>query len=512
MNKYLLTTIIALAVLVIAVPVYGFLEAPRMESAQAELRQQFVSDAAVMYIENCAVCHGAQGEGIGAIPPLNTEGLRQTDYDFLYKTIARGRYGTAMTGWHADEGGIYNDYQIDELVSLIRYASWPTVGELSAQRGLIPPTLPVPDVDEAFLEQVTALGAEGAAWAEGIQLYANNCTICHGVTGEGSELGVPLNTPELRATDADELARIIHEGAPGTMMSSWDQVLDDDEIAALVSFLQNWDKIEAAGLALTPPAPIQIDLNNPAEVYELGGRIFDTTCVACHGENGSGGSGPAINSQQFLTHKSDEQIRDAVIYGGHRPNSIMPAFGDRLTSVEIDALVQYIRAWEPTAPWVENPRGTEQGGGGPPWMRATPDANNPVQPHGQGGGRRGKGKGGGGGGPWWRQEGETPPGQSGGPAGEAPMEMGPALVFRGEVISAQDNLLTFRSDDGQTREAMLGPPWFWSESGIPLSPGNRIELEAFESPDHMEINWLNNLSTAQSIQLRAPEGMPVWTQ
>ena len=507
MNRYTLITFIALAVLVIAVPVYGLLEPQRMESAQVELRQEFVSDAAVMYIENCAVCHGAQGEGIGATPPLNTEGLRQADYDFLYKTIARGRYDTAMAAWHSDEGGIYNNYQIDELVSLIRYADWSSVGELSAQRGLIPPTLPVPDVDEDFLEQVAALGTEGAVWAEGIQLYANNCTTCHGVTGEGSELGVSLNTPELRATDADDLARIIHEGVPGTMMPSWDKVLDDDEIAALVSFLQNWDRIEAAGLELTPPAPIQIDLNNPAEVQELGNRIFDTTCATCHGENGSGDRGPAINSQQFLGNKSDEQIRDAIIYGGHRPNSIMPAFGDRLTSVEIDALVQYIRAWEPTAPWVENPRGTEQGGGGPPWMRATPDADNPVQPEGvQGGGR---GKGGGGGGPWWRQEGGTPPGQSGA-AGAAPMEMGPTLAFQGEVISVQDNLLIFRSDDGQTREAMLGPPWFWSENSIPLTPGDRIELEGFESPDHMEINWLNNLTTGQGIRLRTPDGTPVW--
>ncbi len=505
MNRYTLTTFIALAVLVIVVPVYGFLEPQRMESAQAELRQQFVSDAAVMYIENCAVCHGAQGEGIGATPPLNTAGLAQADYDFLYKTIARGRYDTAMTGWRSDEGGIYNDYQIDELVSLIRYADWSTVGELSAQRGLIPPTLPVPDVDEDFLEQVAALGEEGAVWAEGIQLYANNCTTCHGVIGEGSELGVPLNTPELRAVDSAELARIIHQGVPGTMMASWEKVLDDDEIAALVSFLQNWDKIEAAGLSLTPPAPIQIDLNNPAEVRELGGRIFNTTCTACHGENGSGGSGPALNSQQFLTRKDDEQIRDTIIYGGHRPNSIMPAFGDRLTSVEIDALVQYIRAWEPAAPWVENPRGTEQGGGGPPWMRATPDANNPVQPEGAQGGGRGNG-----GGPWWRQEGGTSPGQSGQSA--QMVEMGPTLAFQGEVISAQDNLLTFRSDDGQPREAMLGPPWFWSENGVPLNPGDRIELEGFESPDHLEINWLNNLTTGQSIQLRTPDGTPVWAQ
>ena len=92
------------------------------------------------------------------------------------------------------------------------------------------------------------------------------------------------------------------------------------------------------------------------------------------------------------------------------------------------------------------------------------------------------------------------------------MEIGPTLYFQGEVISADGNLLTFRSDDGQILEAMLGPPWFWSESGIPLNPGDRIELEGFESPDHTEVNWLNNLTTGQGIQLRTLEGMPVWNQ
>jgi mono/diheme cytochrome c family protein len=129
----------------------------------------------------------------------------------------------------------------------------------------------------------------------------------------------------------------------------------------------------------------------------LGERIYNTTCAACHGENGSGGTGPALNSLQLLTRKTDEQIQNTVINGGHRPNSTMPAFGDRLTSVEIGALVDYIRAWEPTATWVENPRGTQQGGG-PPWLRATPDANNPIGP-----GRGQGGRGNQGGGPPWRQ-------------------------------------------------------------------------------------------------------------
>ena len=124
----------------------------------------------------------------------------------------------------------------------------------------------------------------------------------------------------------------------------------------------------------------------------LGERVFNTTCSIWRGENGSRGIGPALNSLQLLTGKTDEEIESTIINGGHRPNSSKPAFEDRMTSVEIGAIVEYIRAWEPTATWVENPFGNEQGGG-PPWLRATPDVANPVAPEtGGSGGRGGSGR------------------------------------------------------------------------------------------------------------------------
>ena len=513
MNKSLLIAFGALLVLAIALPVYAWLEPARMAQAQTDLRQQYVEEAAELYVEQCAVCHGAAGEGISATPALDNDGLRTADYDMLYKTIARGRYDTAMAGWHEDEGGIFNDYQIDELVALIRYVDWPQVGEMAAQRGLIPPSQPVPEVDDAFLAQVAALDTNGAQWATGYQLYAEQCTICHGVNGEGSDLAVPLNTPDVRATDADELARIIREGVPGTLMVAWKGIFADDEVEALVAFVQHWDQINAAGLALTPPAPIRVDINNPDEMLALGERLFSTTCVACHGEEGSGGIGPALNSQQFLTRQGDDQIRNTVINGGHRPNSSMPAFGDRFTSVELDALVQYIRAWEPTAPLVENPRGTAQGGG-PPWLRATPDPANPVQPNtGPPWSRSGTGGEGAGGGTGAGAGAGSGAGAGVGAAGggaAAGVTAGPAVVMTGEVVAIDSNALTFRRDDGTEVSAMLGPPWYWPDNGIALAPGDRIELEGFDSADHMEVNWIRNLTTGAEHQLRSADGVPVW--
>ena len=500
LERYKVVSLLALLILAIALPIYTFMEPQRMVRAQDELRQQFVSDAAVLYVENCALCHGATGEGIGATPGLDSEALRTADYDSLFKTIARGRYATTMSAWHSDEGGVFNDYQVDELVALIRYVDWSQVRELAADQGLIPPTLPVPEIEQGFLEEITALDPEGNIWAEGMGLYANNCTVCHGISGEGSDLGVALNVEELRAREAVDLARTISEGVPGTAMAGWKNSLSAEEIDALVAFLHNWDVIEGQGLELAAPEPIHIDLDNPEEVLALGAGIYNTTCSSCHGENGSGGTGPALNSLQFLTKKSDEQIRNTIINGSHRPNSTMPAFGDRFTAVELAALVDYVRAWEPTAAWVENPRGSEQGGG-PPWLRATPDPDNPLDPN--AGNGPGKGRGGRGGGPAWRQDGSTP-------AQTQTAGQGPTVYVQGDIVTVDGNRLAAITAESLIIEAMLGPHWFWSENGIALAPGDQIEFEGFQSADHMEVNWLTNLTTGETIQLRTPEGMPVW--
>jgi cbb3-type cytochrome c oxidase subunit III len=487
MNRYDLIIFIGLLMLVVALPVYALREPERMAAAQQDLRQQYVADGAVMYVDNCALCHGVDGSGIGAYPALNTDAIRNAEYDFLYKTIARGRYNTAMAAWHQEDGGPFNSYQVDELTAFLRYVDWDQVAEMAAQQGVIPPAMPVPDVTDDLLAQVAALGPEGDVWASGLAAYAENCTTCHGVNGAGTDLAPALNDEDTRTRDASDLARTIRAGVPGTMMPSWDAQLEDETIDALVAFLQHWDAIDGVGIALTPPAPIHIDPTNPEEMLALGESLYANACAACHGENGEGGSGPALNSLQILTRNDDASLAHTIIYGPRRPNSIMPAFGDRLTSVEVDALVQYLRSWEATAIWVENPRGTEQGGG-PPWLRATPDPDNPIPP-GQGGG--------------------PPAGR--GPNAQAAQPTGPTLHFTGQVVSVMDNQLTFIDQDGVQRDAMLGPPWWWSEKGIELQPGDPIELEGFESPDHMEVNWIKNLRTGQRIDLRTPSGMPVWS-
>ena len=90
-------------------------EPDQQEQAAQEQRIDAVHTGIDLYAENCAICHGASGEGLGATPPLAGTGL---EADTLFKTIERGRYNTTMAAYSVDEGGILAQAEIDSLQGL----------------------------------------------------------------------------------------------------------------------------------------------------------------------------------------------------------------------------------------------------------------------------------------------------------------------------------------------------------------------------------------------------------
>lgn len=90
---------------------------------------------------------------------------------------------------------------------------------------------------------------------------------------------------------------------------------------------------------------------NAAQIA-AGGQLWSLNCAECHGTTGQGVDAPALNSQEFLGSVSDQQIR-GIIAGGV-PGTAMPAwladYGGPLTEQQIEALVVYLRSWEPNAP------------------------------------------------------------------------------------------------------------------------------------------------------------------
>ena len=372
-------------------------ETQRLEAAQQAILARQLDEAMTLYAENCVVCHGIHGEGIGATPALDRDDLREADPESLHKIISRGLYNTAMPAWNMEDGGPLSDYQITELVQLIRFGDWQAVQDRVVNLGLAPtvPFTSEPDTDN--LAMVAAL-PEGDLLAQGIQIYAQQCVACHGPDGEGTDLAPALNTPDVRATPAETLERTIRYGVSGTLMAGWDNVLSDEEIQALIALLTRWDEVPT-GTIPAPDKPIPVT----EESLALGEELFAQNCAFCHGSSGQGTRrAPALNVKSYLESTSDLALQQIITNGV--PGTAMPAWGTRLTDAEIQAIVGYIRSWEPTAPEVAAP--AAQGGG--PWWAASGDTQmNTTAPGGPPSGKGADNRNGHGRGPRWQRT-QTP--------------------------------------------------------------------------------------------------------
>jgi cytochrome c5 len=165
----------------------------------------------------------------------------------------------------------------------------------------------------------------------------------------------------VREKTADELTRTVTLGTAGTLMAGWNNALAAEEITAMVTLILHWEEVPAGIL----PAP-NVPIPTTAESIALGDQLFSRNCSRCHGPEGQGTPrAPALNVKLFLTNTSDLAIQQIVTNGV--PGTAMPAWGDRMTAAEIQAIVGFLCQWEATAPGVARPiRG---GGGGPLWMQ-----------------------------------------------------------------------------------------------------------------------------------------------
>jgi len=234
LDFYLIAILVTVLTLLGAVPVF----AQQGDDGQLQLGAQ-------VYIENCAICHGANGEGrVGATLAKNWPSIRP---DLATRaTIADGVSGTVMPAWSQENGGPLTDAEIDAVVTYI--LSWQTGGV-----PVIPPPLtatsrplisPVPDVQ----------GDPN----QGATLYDGNCAVCHGANGEG-RIGATLTKSWGSIRPDLAIRSTIAGGVTGTAMPAWSQEnggpLTEDEIDDIVSFVLSWPA-PAEPATATPDSPI----------------------------------------------------------------------------------------------------------------------------------------------------------------------------------------------------------------------------------------------------------------
>ena len=179
-----------------------------------------------LYVERCALCHGAQGEGMGKVGNAigNQEFLATASDEFLETAIAQGRPGTTMVAWA--ENGL-NTYQIRSLVRFMR--TWQTA--------------PSVGLDHTQVAQGDRARGEG--------LYAQHCASCHGPQGDPGRdptlVGNHLSNPVFLAQASDGfLIYATANGRTGTTMQAFSQAkggpLDDQQIQDIVTYIRSLQK------------------------------------------------------------------------------------------------------------------------------------------------------------------------------------------------------------------------------------------------------------------------------
>jgi mono/diheme cytochrome c family protein len=198
----------------------------------------------VLFGQHCAVCHG---DRVPSAPDMNT----------ARKIINGGGAHVTMPVW----GQILTPEQLDALVQYTSAAS----------------------------------GAGGGQ--AGAQLYAANCSACHGNLGQGGpnpgrvgDMIPPISSAEFLGTrDDSTLRNIISQGQPDLGMnpfgSAFGGSLNDEEVDSLVAYVRGWQanppKIEIPTPAAVAPVPA-IPLGAQATFSASVQPIFLARCQACH--------------------------------------------------------------------------------------------------------------------------------------------------------------------------------------------------------------------------------------
>ena len=200
-------------------------------------RPDSVMNPEVLFRENCAGCHGAEGRNGAAMSLSDPVYLAIVDDNTLRTTISKGRTGTAMSAFAQKEGGMLTDQQIDAIIHGIRQR-WAKADVL---KGVAAPPY--------------AAKAPGNPQA-GQAAYSTFCASCHGSGNQGGpKAGSVTNGAYLSLISDQGLRTVVITGRPDFDAPDWrnnvpGRPMSDQEITDVVAWLAA--QRPAAALASAP--------------------------------------------------------------------------------------------------------------------------------------------------------------------------------------------------------------------------------------------------------------------
>lgn len=205
------------------------------------------------------------------------------------------------------------------------------------------------------------LSTEPEFIAEGSELYASNCSPCHGADGAGEQLG-SADFTDLREMDdlaPRDLYLTITQGRGS--MPAWQSLLTQAQRWAVIDYLRTFTydpTLPGGGEPSEPgesPAPSAASCEagpNPygfddASAIQAGGALYDNQCAACHGADGSGG---LPNTPDFTSSTLGRELRSnpasayCILANGE---GSMPGFQRTLTIEEMWQAITFLGSLSP---------------------------------------------------------------------------------------------------------------------------------------------------------------------
>ena len=373
-SQYLRIGLGLILLLILSLGYYWISDGTRLALAAEELSTERIHRGQEFYEQQCAACHGADGEG-GLGPALNDRQLlKGTLNDVFFSVIRSGVPNTQMPAWSVDFGGPLTDEDIRDVVAFVR--AWE------------------PDSVDLVVEETVPDPARGAV------LFANTCAVCHGDNGLGGQEGMPVinDLERLNRLEDAWYRDVIANGRPSKGMPTWGTVFSPQQLDDLVALIGAWregiqitpsfsatDLIDQSifalqqedansarlqiGRALTVVAGAGVqELESILELLEAeelaaaedalmvlragwppgdpasGAILYNTNCAVCHGPQGEGGVGIALIENRYVQDESNSALVRFLLEG--RAGTAMSGFEGRLTEPQLADLVSFLRLWQ----------------------------------------------------------------------------------------------------------------------------------------------------------------------
>ncbi len=187
-------------------------------------RPDSILDPVVLFSQNCAGCHGAEGRKGPAMDLSDPLYLAIVDDDTLRSTISKGRPGTAMSAFAQKEGGMLTDQQINAIIHGIR-EHWSKPNVLA---GVAAPP---------YAAKTPGNPLQGEA------AYATFCASCHGTGAKGGPKAGSVTAGAYLSLISDQgLRTIVIAGRPDFDAPDWrsnvaGHPMTDQQISDVVAWL-----------------------------------------------------------------------------------------------------------------------------------------------------------------------------------------------------------------------------------------------------------------------------------